>query len=103
MIKIQDQNGNTLIAGYDGGKLTSLQDGKGKKVFLGYGADGMLGSVMEQPGKAVTFTYGSNQLCGVKDRDGKSTAYTYGNGHTLTGAENIDGYRIQYGYTEQAP
>ena len=103
MIKIQDQNGNTLIAGHDGGKLTSLQDGKGKKVFLGYGADGMLGSVTEQPGKAVTFTYESNQLCGVKDRDGKSTAYTYGNGHTLTGAENIDGYRIQYGYTEQAP
>lgn len=103
LIKITDQNGNTLTVTYSGSKIASIADGVGRKVICSYDANGLLSTVTDPSGKVKRFTYRNSLLTQITDTDQKTITYTYHGSRAMAAAASIDGYKVQYTYSEQAP
>lgn len=108
LIKVRDNNSNTLTIGYANNRITKLTDGVGRVTTLLYSKDsaGKAADLIEMTppsGKKKLFTYASGNLVSIKDMDGETITYAYNSNHMLTEAANIDGYKVKYTYYTTKP
>jgi YD repeat-containing protein len=86
---------------YDGtGKLLSVSDRAGDTQTLSY-SSGVLSSVTDSFGHALTFTYnGNQQLTKVAQPDGSTVQFAYDGAGRLSQVTNLDGSTRTYDYTD---
>lgn len=102
LIRITDYNNNGLTVAYTGEKIASITDGVGRNITCTYNSSGLLSSITG-PSGSKSFGYSNSLLTTVTDKDNRSVQYTYNSLRAMTGAQDIDGYRISYGYTPWTP
>ncbi len=84
-----------------------VTDGVGRKYDFTYNENGMLTRISYLGSGNTELSYvayaydANNNLISVTDKDGKASSYSYiENGHLLTSAQDIDGYKLTYTYTK---
>ncbi len=82
---LQDSDGNRIIAGFAGGRLTTLTATSGASLTLAYNGSGHISSLTDSQGRVTTYGYdSSNQfLTTVTAFNGQTTSYAY---HTAAGS-----------------
>ncbi|MCC7362114.1 MAG: hypothetical protein IT317_21700 [Anaerolineales bacterium] len=105
---VKDASGNTLTAGYTGGRLTSYTDSLGDTVSFAYNGQGRLASVTDPVGRVTTYTYNpaGDLLTAVNAPNGTiqfeySTATDVYRRHAVTRIIFPDGNAAHFSYDAQ--
>jgi len=101
---VRDTNGNTVTAGYAGGRLIGLTHSSGGSLAITYTAAGRIGTVTDSAGRQAVYTYdaANEHLLSVQTPAG-TTTYTYGvagtaTEHALTSVTFPDGSHRYFAY-----
>ncbi|MDP4146929.1 MAG: DNRLRE domain-containing protein [Bacillota bacterium] len=105
---IKDNNGNTMVLGYDGTTLRTVKDGSGRVVNLFVDSNRRLQSIVDWANRTVeTFQYegsnGNTNLRWITYLDGNNAAFNYDSHNNLYYAANYDGSEMIYYYYDSAP
>lgn len=90
----------------DGMQISNITDGAGRRYLFSY-SNGLLSEIAyygkgETKIASVTYDYSDSQLIAITDQDGGTSTFTYGNNELLESVADIDGYKIQYTYSNEA-
>ena len=102
LAKVMDANGNTLTVTYENGKILSVRDKVGRTLVFTYTVDGLMDKV-NGPDGTVSFGYTNGLLTTITDVDNAVVNYGYDGARLMTSVRNIDGYKVNYQYTANAP
>ncbi|WP_052085817.1 DNRLRE domain-containing protein [Clostridium sp. HMP27] len=103
LIKIQDSNGNTQLLSYDGTVLKTIKDGAGRPTEFISSTAGYLLEIIDPSKRKTIFGYTGTKLTKIIYPDKREVSYNYDSNNNLTDAINIDQYKINYGYSPNAP
>ena len=102
LVKITDENGNSMIITYTSGRITSVTDGAGRVFGFSYNSGGFLTSITAPDGTNILYTYSGNLLSTVTYPNGKKAAITYSSNKPtaiLLSDNGINVYRVNYSYS----
>ncbi len=87
--------------------ITKITDGAGRVYNFTY-SNGLLTRI-SYVGKGstelayVSFGYSGSKLATITDKDGEVSSFVYDSANFMTGATDIDGYKLQYSYSTGSP
>jgi RHS repeat-associated protein len=89
----QDRNGNAVLYGYTGNRLTSIGDATGVVFTFAYDTDGHVTHMDATNGERVEYAYDNdgNLVSAVRVRGAVTTTYAYDDGHRITSSVGPDG------------
>lgn len=95
----------TTTTGY---LISQITDGVGRVYRFVYDSNGLLSQITYTGTglteiSSVSYTYSGSLLTQITDKDGESSVYSYTGDNLLSGAQDVDGYRLAYTYTSGSP
>jgi RHS repeat-associated protein len=93
LLREQDRNGNAVLYGYTGNRLTSIGDATGVVFTFAYDTDGHVTHMDATNGERVEYAYDAdgNLISAMRVRGAVTTTYAYDDGHRITSSVGPDG------------
>ncbi len=98
LIRVTDQNHNSLDYTYTDDFLTAVTDSFGRVTTLRYSADGLLEEISDPEQRKTYYTYTDGELTEITAPDGGKSRFTYDAAGRMQRVENPDGTLVDYTY-----